>query len=141
CGTQRRRTRSTHVSSPKSATTPPTSTSRLQGPGTRRASAIASNRTIASGVDLPAPARASSDQDESGVHPIRTIPRDRGQGILRCSCHPTKGDRMAELIAIGYPDETTAADAEREAHHLAEELIIQPDAIASIVRDKDGKFR
>ena len=48
---------------------------------------------------------------------------------------------MAELIAIGYPDETTAAEAEKEAHHLADELIIQPDAIASIVRDKDGKFR
>ena len=47
---------------------------------------------------------------------------------------------MAELIAIGYPDETTAAEAEKEAHHLADELIIQPDAIASIVRDKDGKF-
>src|SRR4029450_4509527 len=48
---------------------------------------------------------------------------------------------MAELIAIGYPDETTAGEAEKEAHHLADELIIQPDAIASIVRDKDGKFR
>jgi uncharacterized membrane protein len=48
---------------------------------------------------------------------------------------------MAELIAIGYPDETTAAEAEKEAHRLADELIIQPDAIASIVRDKDGKFR
>jgi uncharacterized membrane protein len=48
---------------------------------------------------------------------------------------------MAELIAIGYPDETTAGEAEQEAHRLADELIIQPDAIASIVRDKDGKFR
>ena len=48
---------------------------------------------------------------------------------------------MAELIAIGYPDETTAGEAEKEAHHLADELIIQPDAIASIVRDKDGKYR
>jgi uncharacterized membrane protein len=28
-----------------------------------------------------------------------------------------------------------------EAEHLAEDLIIQPDAIAAIVRTKDGKFR
>ena len=48
---------------------------------------------------------------------------------------------MAELIAIGYPDETTAGEAEREAQHLAEELIIQPDAIAAIVRHSDGKYQ
>src|SRR4051812_50212035 len=48
---------------------------------------------------------------------------------------------MADLIAIGYPDEDTAAKAMREAEHLAEELIIQPDAIAAIVRGKDGKFK
>jgi uncharacterized membrane protein len=48
---------------------------------------------------------------------------------------------MADLVAIGYPDETTAALAMSEAEHLAENLIIQPDAIAAIVRTKDGKFR
>jgi uncharacterized membrane protein len=48
---------------------------------------------------------------------------------------------MSDLIAIGYPDETTAIKAEKEAQRLAEELIIQPDAIAAIVRDKDGKFK
>ena len=47
---------------------------------------------------------------------------------------------MADLIAIGYPDETTAALAADEARVLAKDLIIQPDAIASIVRDKEGKF-
>jgi len=47
---------------------------------------------------------------------------------------------MADLIAIGYPDEATAALAADEAHRLAEQLIIEPDAIASIVRDKEGKF-
>ena len=47
---------------------------------------------------------------------------------------------MADLIAIGYPDEETALKAEREAERLAEDLIIQPDAIAAIVSDKDGKF-
>jgi uncharacterized membrane protein len=48
---------------------------------------------------------------------------------------------MADLIAIGYPDETTALKAEREAERLANELIIQPDAIAAIVRNKEGKFK
>jgi uncharacterized membrane protein len=48
---------------------------------------------------------------------------------------------MADLIAIGYPDETTAIEAEQEAQRLAEELIIQPDAIAAIVRTNDGKFK
>ena len=48
---------------------------------------------------------------------------------------------MADLIAIGYPDETTAIQAEEEAQRLAEELVIQPDAIAAIVRTKDGKFK
>jgi uncharacterized membrane protein len=48
---------------------------------------------------------------------------------------------MADLIAIGYPDETTAHEAEQEAQRLAKELIIEPEAIAAIVCDKDGKFR
>jgi uncharacterized membrane protein len=48
---------------------------------------------------------------------------------------------VADLIAIGYPDETTAIEAEEEAQRLARELIIQPDAIAAIVRTKDGKFK
>ncbi|MGH3199515.1 MAG: hypothetical protein ACRDOH_26750 [Streptosporangiaceae bacterium] len=42
---------------------------------------------------------------------------------------------MADLIAIGYPDETTADAAAGEARRLATDLIIQPDAIAVIVRD------
>jgi uncharacterized membrane protein len=48
---------------------------------------------------------------------------------------------MADLIAIGYQDETTAIEAQQEAERLAHELIIQPDAIAAIVRHKDGKFK
>lgn len=47
---------------------------------------------------------------------------------------------MADLIAIGYEDETTAAAAADEARRLAQDLVIQPDAIASIVRDKEGHF-
>ncbi len=48
---------------------------------------------------------------------------------------------MAELIAIGYPDETTAVEAAGEAERLAHELIIQPDAIAAIICDKQGKYK
>jgi uncharacterized membrane protein len=47
---------------------------------------------------------------------------------------------MADLIAIGYPDETTADAAADEARRLARDLIIQPDAIAVIVRDKEGSY-
>jgi uncharacterized membrane protein len=47
---------------------------------------------------------------------------------------------MSDLIVIGYPDETTAALAADEARALARDLIIQPDAIASIVRDKEGQY-
>jgi uncharacterized membrane protein len=48
---------------------------------------------------------------------------------------------MADLIAIGYPDETTALEAQTEAENLATDLIIQADAIAAIVRDKQGKYK
>jgi uncharacterized membrane protein len=48
---------------------------------------------------------------------------------------------MADLIAIGYPDEATATAAADEARRLAQDLIIQPDAIAVIIRNKDGSYR
>ena len=47
---------------------------------------------------------------------------------------------MSDLIAIGYKDETTALAAADEARKLARDLIIEPDAIAAIVRDREGKF-
>src|SRR6478752_7626324 len=47
---------------------------------------------------------------------------------------------MSDLIAIGYPDEATADEAAAEARRLAQDLIIQPDAIAVIVRDREGKY-
>ncbi|HEX9542756.1 MAG TPA: DUF1269 domain-containing protein [Streptosporangiaceae bacterium] len=47
---------------------------------------------------------------------------------------------MADLIAIGYPDVATAEAAAEEARRLARDLIIEPDAIAVIERDKEGKF-
>ena len=47
---------------------------------------------------------------------------------------------MATLVAIGYPDETTATAASLEAQRLSKDLIIQPDAIAAIIRDRESKF-
>jgi len=47
---------------------------------------------------------------------------------------------MSDLIAIGYPDMTTADAAADEARRLAQDLIIQPDAIAVIIRDNDGSY-
>jgi uncharacterized membrane protein len=47
---------------------------------------------------------------------------------------------MADLIAIGYPDETTAFTAADEARQLAASLVIQTDAIATIARDQDGSY-
>ena len=48
---------------------------------------------------------------------------------------------MSDLIAIGYQDQTTADLAAGEARRLADELIIQPDAVAVIVRSKDGSYQ
>jgi uncharacterized membrane protein len=48
---------------------------------------------------------------------------------------------MPELVAIGYSDEPSALAAEKEAQHLADELIIQSDAIAAVVRHADGKYQ
>src|SRR3954453_12437525 len=48
---------------------------------------------------------------------------------------------MADLIAIGYDDETTAAAAADEVKQLAQDLIIEPDAVAVIVRDADSKYK
>jgi uncharacterized membrane protein len=48
---------------------------------------------------------------------------------------------MADLIAIGYPDMTTAVRAEEEVQRLAKDLVIQPDAVAAIIRDEEGKIK
>ena len=47
---------------------------------------------------------------------------------------------MADLIAIAYDDTTTAEQAMAEVANLQEDLIIQADAVAAIVRDADGTF-
>jgi uncharacterized membrane protein len=85
------------------------------------------------------------------VHPNRTMLRGRldatlasdTQGLDRCTraVVATKGADVADLVAIGYPDESTAIAAEEEAQRLADDLVLQPDAIAAIVRTKDGKFK
>jgi uncharacterized membrane protein len=47
---------------------------------------------------------------------------------------------MADLIAIGYNDETTADKAVAEVHRLESDLIVEADAVAAIVRDAGGNF-
>jgi uncharacterized membrane protein len=42
---------------------------------------------------------------------------------------------MATLVAIGYPDQTTAEDARKTVQGLEAELIIQADQVAAISRD------
>jgi len=48
---------------------------------------------------------------------------------------------MADLVAIGYDDEQTALRAAEEVARLAKDLIIEPEAVAVITRDKSGKYR
>jgi uncharacterized membrane protein len=48
---------------------------------------------------------------------------------------------VSDLIVIGYNDMTTASAAMEEAERLAKDLVIEPDAIAAIVRNEDGKFK
>jgi uncharacterized membrane protein len=47
---------------------------------------------------------------------------------------------MATLVAIGYPDQTTAEAARQAAQQLEADLIIQADQVAAISRDLDGKY-
>jgi uncharacterized membrane protein len=48
---------------------------------------------------------------------------------------------VTDLIAIKYDDTTTALEAMDKVGELAQELIIQPDAVAVIIRSEQGKFR
>jgi uncharacterized membrane protein len=47
---------------------------------------------------------------------------------------------MADLIAIGYDNEETASRAAQEVYRLAQDLLIEPEAVAVISRDKEGKY-
>ena len=46
----------------------------------------------------------------------------------------------ATLVAIGYPDEGTAEYARETVSQLEDDLIIQADQVAAIVRDEKGKY-
>jgi uncharacterized membrane protein len=48
---------------------------------------------------------------------------------------------VADLIAIGYDDEETAESAAEEVYRLAHDLVIEPEAVAVIKRDQDGKYK
>ena len=48
---------------------------------------------------------------------------------------------MADMIAIGYDDEATAAKAADEVYRLSHDLLIEPEAVAVIVRDQSGKYK
>src|SRR4051812_10331769 len=47
---------------------------------------------------------------------------------------------MSTLIAIGYPDETTATAAADVVQQMSRDLIIEPDAVAVVRRDREGKY-
>ena len=47
---------------------------------------------------------------------------------------------MATLVAIGYPDQTTAEQARQTVSELESELIIQAEQVAAISRDLEGKY-
>ena len=48
---------------------------------------------------------------------------------------------MADLIAIGYDDTTTAIQAMEEVEKLQADLIIEADAVAAIIRNEEGKYK
>jgi uncharacterized membrane protein len=48
---------------------------------------------------------------------------------------------VADLIVIGYDDEETVEQAAEEAERLAHDLVIEPEAVAMIKRDKNGKYK
>jgi len=47
---------------------------------------------------------------------------------------------MSTLVAIGYPDESTATAASDVAQQLSKDLILEADAIAVVRRDREGKY-
>ncbi len=61
-------------------------------------------------------------------------------GGARTASQPKEGD-VADLIAIGYDDQDTAEQAAEEVYRLAHDLVIEPEAVAVIKRDKNGKYK
>jgi uncharacterized membrane protein len=48
---------------------------------------------------------------------------------------------VADLIAIGYDEEETAERAAEEVYRLAHDLVIEPEAVAVIKRDRNGRYK
>jgi uncharacterized membrane protein len=48
---------------------------------------------------------------------------------------------VAELIAIGYEDMETADRAAEEVYRMARDLVVEPEAVAVIVRDENGRYK
>jgi uncharacterized membrane protein len=47
---------------------------------------------------------------------------------------------MATLVAIGYADQATAAQARDTVSRLESDLVIQADEVAAITRDQEGRY-
>jgi uncharacterized membrane protein len=48
---------------------------------------------------------------------------------------------VADLVIIGYPDETTADSALGEVERLQKDMVLQVDTAAAVVRQQDGKVK
>src|SRR3954453_4197264 len=65
----------------------------------------------------------------------------RAASVPPTTVRATEGRRdMATLVAIAYPDQTTAEEARQTVHALESDLIIQADQVAAISRDPQGKY-
>jgi hypothetical protein len=60
--------------------------------------------------------------------------------IRRSDRHSYTEVIKAELIAIGYDDMETADKAAEELYRVAHDLVIEPEAVAVIVRDEKGRY-
>ena len=47
---------------------------------------------------------------------------------------------MPTLVVVAYPDETSAATAGEQVQRLVRHLRVEPDAVAVLRRDRDGRF-
>jgi uncharacterized membrane protein len=47
---------------------------------------------------------------------------------------------MPTLVVLAYRDETSAATAGEQVQRLVRHLGIEPDAVAVVRRDRDGRF-
>jgi uncharacterized membrane protein len=78
----------------------------------------------------------------SGNHPMRVMAGKAAAAMLLAG--PDGGDGkdrvMATLVAIAYPDETTAEQARHTVQGLERDLVIQADQVAAISRDAEGKY-